>query len=117
MKIVVEGRLYSKICSGTAKALSNSCWNQITYISLCSSPFPRTSQVGLNSSLTKLHESTEAKKSLIQPVKYRAMETGLYKMPHFETGVFKTGITIVSGQWPTALLSWHNFTPNDNKID
>ena len=40
--------------------------------------------------------------SLIQLLKFSEVETGLYKIPHFETprfqmGVFETGVTVASG--------------------
>jgi len=47
--------------------------------------------------MTKLHKYTVSKMSLIQPVKFRTWETGLFKIPRFEmprlqTGAFETGL-------------------------
>ena len=45
---------------------------------------PQTSKVALKSL-----KYTVSKMSLIQPAKFRTWETGLFKMPHFETPVSK----------------------------
>ena len=60
----------------------------------CKAPFPLSwsSKVGLNSVMTKLHKSTVSKMSLIQPVKFRTWEMGLFKMSHYETLHFQTGV-------------------------
>ena len=47
--------------------------------------------------MTKLYKSTQSKMSLIQPVKFRTWETGLFKMPRFQTGVLEMGVTVASG--------------------
>ena len=68
--------------------------------------------------MTKLHKYTESKKSLVQPMRFRTMEIGLYKMLRFENSrfemrVFKTGITIASGLRqenlciPNLCIMWH----------
>ena len=55
--------------------------------------------VGLNSFMTKLHESTVSKIGLIQPLKFRTWETKLFKMTRFETLHFQMGtkVTFASG--------------------
>ena len=34
---------------------------------------------------------------LIQPLKFRTLEMWCFKMPHLQTAVFQTGITVASG--------------------
>ena len=35
--------------------------------------------------------------SLIQPLNFRTLKTGCFKMPRLQTAVFQTGITVASG--------------------
>ena len=55
--------------------------------------------------MTKLHKSTVLKMSLIQPLKFRTLEKGFFKMahlqvPHWQMAVFQMGATVASGLCP-----------------
>ena len=45
--------------------------------------------------------------SLIQPLKFRTLKTGCFKMPRLQMGVFRMGITVASG----LCVSYDNLCP------
>ena len=47
--------------------------------------------------MTKLHESTVSKMSLIQPLMFTTLKMGCFKMPNLQTAGFEMVVTVASG--------------------